>query len=415
MFDFALRCPACRERFEPERNIRACPSCSGPLRVEFDFSGREDEARAILAAAPTERRMWDYAAFLPVEDPANAVTLGEGGTPLTPAPNLAREMGLERLWIKNESLNPSGTFKDRCMSVAYSRTRETGGRGMMLGSAGNAAAAASAYAARAGMPCFVLVPESTPRERVFHSLLYGAKVILVKGTVNDCIDLTKEVMEEWNLHSATTASVYNPYQAEGPKTIAYEVARQLEWDGPDWLATPIGGGGILAAIWRGFSDLSGLGLVKALPRMCGVQALGCSAVYNAFRDGASPDCIERVSDPRTIAVAIADPFPLDGGAALGAIYDSGGAAEGLTEGEILSAQALIARSEGIVADPASSCVIGGLRRLVGAGRVRSSDRVVAVVTGTGLKDLRLAGEALSSPPVIGVSVGELVAAMRRMD
>lgn len=413
MFPFTHRCLGCNARFPREQVLFSCPTCGGTLHTEFSFAGREDEARTILRAAPDQRGMWRYAAFLPTSPATPPVSLGEGDTPLVRAPNLGRALGLKNLWIKNESLNPSGTFKDRCMAVAYTKTREAGGDGMILGSAGNAAAAASAYAARAGMPCYVLVPEATPRERVFHNLLYGARVILVRGTVNDCIDMASEVMTGLRLCNATTAAPHNPYQAEGPKTIAYETARQLEWRAPDWVLTPIGGGGILTSIWRGFNDLFALGLLQGVPRMAGVQALGCSAVFNAYRDGKKPGELVRVPHPKTIAVAIADPLPLDGDTALAAIYDSGGAAAGLEDAEILAAQALLARCEGIVADPASSCTIGGIRHLLRQGRIKAEETVVAVVTGTGLKDLRLAGESLPPPPVIDKNIDALLKAIKR--
>lgn len=411
MFDFSHHCLGCKARFPSDRVLYSCPACGGTLHVDFNFSGREEEARQLLRAAPDARGMWRYAAFLPVSPATPPVTLGEGDTPLVRAPNLGRALGLKNLWLKNESLNPSGTFKDRCMAVAYTKTREAGGKGMILGSAGNAAAAASAYAARGGMPCYVLVPESTPRERVVHNLLYGARVILVKGTVNDCIDMASEVMNGLKLHNATTAAAHNPYQAEGPKTIAYETARQLDWLAPDWVLTPIGGGGILTSMWRGFSDALTLGLIQKIPKMAGVQALGCSAVFNAFRDGKKPGEIVRVPAPKTIAVAIADPLPLDGKTALTAIYASGGASAGLEDGEILAAQALLARSEGVIADPASSCTIGGIGHLVRQGRIKPEETVVAVITGTGLKDLRLAGESIAPPPVIEKDVAALLAAI----
>lgn len=411
MFTYALRCFTCNDSYPPDGNLYACPKCRAALHVEFDFSGREDEARDLLRNVPGKRGMWDYDEFLPVSPKTRPVTLGEGNTPLVPAPNLGKELGLSDLWIKNESLNPSGTFKDRCMSVAYSKMREVGGKGMILGSAGNAAAAASAYAARAGVPCYVLVPEVTPRERVIHNLLYGARVILVKGTVNDCIDMGTEVMSRLGLYNATTASTHNPYQAEGPKTIAYEIMCQFEWKAPEWVLTPIGGGGILTAMYRGFEDMVQLGLIKCAPRMAGVQALGCSAVFNTYRDGKKPEEMERVPDPKTIAVAIADPYPLDGQTALDAIYKTGGAAAGLSDSEILEAQALLARCEGIIADPASSCTIGGIRHLVRQERIKPTERVVAVITGTGLKDLRLAGETLKNPPVIEKKVERLLEAI----
>ncbi len=394
-------CHACRAVFPEDRY--ACPACGGTLGQRYDFG----DARYCRDVMRRARRYWDYAPFFPVREPARAVSLGEGFTPLIRCDRAAAELGLSRLFVKNEAANPSGTFKDRCMSISVSKAVEDGDRAFVIGSAGNAGAAAAAYAARAGLPCYVLVPAATPAGRLAQIQVCGAKLILVRGTVYDCIRLIREVAPEMGWRNLTTAAVYNPFQADSEKAIAYEMAQALDWRLPDWVATPVGGGGILAGMANGFSDLLELGLIDRVPGMIGVQEDGCAPLVEAFKRDLAPDAIPTVAKPFGIAVAIADAYPLDGPAALSAIRRSGGVAEDVSGAEIILAQQLLARTEGVYAEPASSTTIAGVKKLRAAGVIGPDDSVACVITGSGMKEMGLTAGHLPKPPVVDLDADAL--------
>lgn len=375
-----------------EADAYRCPSCGGVLRAVYERE--RDHLREVIENASS---FWDYGELLPVTEENCRVSMGEGDTPLILAGNLGQMLGIENLFLKNEGMNPTGTFKDRCMSISFSKAAELGAKAAVIGSAGNAGAAAAAYAARAGLPCYVMVPAETPPQRIALIRHYGARVIPVRGSVTDCIELIGQVYETYGWHNVTTAAVYNPFQADAEKTISYEMARQLDWKVPDWIAVPVGGGGILSGIYEGFKDLLRLGLTDRLPRMIGVQESGCSPLVQAFRENKAPDEIERVERPQGVAVAIADAFPLDGETALTAVYESGGWAEDAEDEEILEAQAEIGRQEGVFAETASAAACAAVKKMRAAGRIREGESVACVITGNGVKEL----------PVIGASMDPL--------
>ena len=381
----------------------ACPVCGGPLGQRYDLSDAEF-FRNVLRNA---RRFWDYAPFFAVREPERAITLGEGFTPLVRSDRAGEQLGVGRLHVKNEAANPSGTFKDRCMSISVSRAREDGDAAFVIGSAGNAGAAAAAYAARAGKPCYVLLPASTPKERLAQIQVCGARLILVEGSVTDCIELIRSVAPEQGWRNLTTAAAYNPYQADAEKAIAYEMAQAMAWHVPDWVVTPIGGGGILTGIYNGYADLLALGLTDRMPKMIGVQETGCAPLVDAFKQGLGPDAIPTVAAPTGIAVAIADAYPLDGPTALQAIRTSGGVAEDVSSEEIVAAQRLLASAEGIYAEPASSTTIAGVAKLRAIGTIGAQDEVVCVITGSGMKEMGLTARYLDSSPKIPLDADAL--------
>lgn len=409
MIEYKLVCEGCQSEYHSASGLYKCSKCQGSLRVEYNFSANDGPLTEMMRSKANQG-MWNYRTLLPVQGD-RAITMGEGNTPLVKAVNLAGLVGMDHVYIKNETLNPTGTFKDRCMSVSITKALELKAAGVILGSAGNAASAAAAYSTRANIPCYVLIPQVTPLERVVQTMLYGGKVIQIDGTVNDCIDMIDSVREKMGFHNVTTASVHNPYQAEAPKTIAYEMGKQLDWEVPDWILVPIGGGGILSAIWKGYNDLYRLGLIDKLPRMVGTQADGCAAVVKAFKAGKNSSEIENWGKPETIAAAIADPYPLDGKSALEAIYRSHGYGEWVADEEILSAQKALAGTEGIFAEPASSTTIAGLIKLRKAEIIGPGETAICVATGTGLKDPKLAARNIGTPLQIKKGIPELMAAI----
>lgn len=402
--DKYLICDSCGVHASTNESLYACPKCGSSMHTAFDIENNKEEVKEIISQG---KKFWDYKALTTLKEDTKPISMGEGNTPLVSCSNISNELGIS-YYVKNETLNPSGTFKDRCMSVSISKAQEFGAEGIIIGSAGNAGAAAAAYSAKSGLPCYVLIPSSTILARITQTIMYGAKVILINGTVNNCIDLIKELSSKPKFHNVTTASRYNPYQADGPKMIAYDLARDMNWTVPDWIITPMGGGGILSSIWQGYKDMYSVGLIDKLPKMVGMQASGCAAIVKAFNENKSPQEIEDFGIPNTIAAAIADPFPLDGWTALQAIYDSNGYSLMVDDEDILKGQYLLSSNEGIFPETASSTTVIGTYKLVERGIIKKGESVVSIITGTGLKDISYAAEKIKKPPVIDNSLEKLV-------
>jgi threonine synthase len=383
-----LVCRECARRY-PAEALHACEWCFGPLEVVYDYEAIAGAvSRESIAAGPLS--IWRYAPLLPVEQ-AGAVSLGAGFTPLVRADRLAAELGLGELWIKNDALNPTGSFKDRVVSVALSRARELGFEVAACASTGNLANSVAAHAARAGMRSVVCIPADLEPAKVAASAVYGGAVIAVEGTYDQVNRLCGELAGEhpdWALVNVNLRTYY----AEGSRTLAFEVAEQLGWQAPDHVVVPVGSGSQLTRIARGFQELHTVGLLDEAPqvRVSGAQAAGCSPVATAFAEGS--DTVRPVR-ARTVAKSIAIGDPADGVYALEAVRRSGGGFASVTDGEIVEGIRLLARCEGILAETAGGVTIASLAQLVTAGVVRPDERVVVYVTGNGLKTL----DALSGP------------------
>jgi threonine synthase len=375
---------------------KKCPECNGSLRFKYDYD--KIKGQVIRKDLPG---IWKYINLLPLSKDGNYVTYSEGDTPLLRSSNLAEKLGLRGLFIKDETQNPTGSFKDRAAAVSLTKAVEFKKDLVAIGSGGNAAASAAAYAARANLDCFVFLPATTPMERVAQSLIYGAKVIRVKGSINDAINLISKYQDEFDWYELTTAKPLNPYQGEAVKTIAFEICEQMKGVVPDWVITPVGGGGILSQCWKGFNEYKQLGLIDSLPKMAGVQPAGCAPLIKAFDDKCKPDEIKVwEGKPESIAVTIADVFPIDGEAALSAIYESGGVAEKTTDEEIIEAMRLMAQNEGVFAEPAGAAPLAAVKKLRDKGIIGSDETVVVVATGHGLKDLNAVVSNVKRPPIL---------------
>ena len=397
---YQLVCRRCGA-YHTEDRFR-CPACGGILECRFDLTDHAYFCNIFRNA----RHFWDYRDLFPLNS-GEGVSIGEGDTPVFAAKNLAAALKMDTVYIKNEGQNPTGTFKDRCQSVAYSKAVEMGANAVVIGSAGNAGAAAAAYSAAAGIPCFAFLPAFTPMERIAQTLRCGAHAIKIKGNVSDCIEMLEGICKERGWQNVSTAHACNPFQAEGCKTIAYELARDLNWQVPDWLLVPIGGGGILSGIWRGWCDLKEVGVIDRLPRIVGVQEDGCAAVVDAFDKHAAPDEIQRVKHPSGVAVAIQDAFPLDGCTALQAIYDSEGTAVAVSAEEIAEGQSLIGSTAGVFAEPASASTVAALKKLREQNVIGSGESAVCVITGNGLKDPAFAVAHAKEPAVSEMDEAQL--------
>jgi len=339
--------------------------------------------------------MWNYFDLLPVSSPVSVITLEEGATPLVEAIRLGNRFNFGELLIKNEMANPTGSFKDRQVSVGISHAREIGANTVAVVSSGNVACATSAYAARAGMRAVLLMHGHAAAGKIAQASVYGGTVVRVDTpSARVVFDLCIEACRRFGWYHLSTAGMYEPFNVEGAKTIAYELYAQIAPDVPDWIVAPVGGGGLLGGIWRGFLDLQRLGLIERLPRLAGVQAAGCAPLKTAI-DAGIP-YLETLKhpwpNPKTIAGGIADDILFDGHTALPAIRTTRGAAIAVEDSEIAAAQRMLAETEGLLCEPTAAVVIAALRHLPDAG---AHARVCCVVTGAGLKDLA----ALTPPEV----------------
>lgn len=397
-----LKCAKCGEEHNAEEKVLLCSKAdNGRLDVYYDY---EKIAKAITRDNIEARRgFWKYFELLPIDDKKNIISLGEGNTPLLKSPKLGEKLGLSSLYIKDETRNPTASFKDRPMAVGISKAVEFGAKVVVCASSGNAAAAASAYSAKAGLKCFTFVPEHASVGKIAQLILYGASVFRFKRVKEDedpTVKMLRLVYEKYGWYPCPSFGPFNPYQAEGPKTMAYEIVEQLGWKSPDWVFIPVGGGGLLAANWKGFKEFHDLGFVPNLPKIAAVQADGCAPVIRAFKQNKRPFDIDTWIDPNTIATGLADPLPWDGDAALSSIRESGGTAGSVSDPEILTAQKLLAQCEGIFAEPSGVTSLAGLIRAVESGVVDRSETVVVEITGSGLKDPSVVLKEFKDPPLI---------------
>ncbi|HZU72513.1 MAG TPA: threonine synthase [Acidimicrobiales bacterium] len=374
-----LRCRECGHAY-PAEALHVCDFCFGPLEVTYDYE-------AIAATVSPERiaagpqTIWRYCDLLPVSSTA-PVDLGAGFTPLVRADRLAAELGLGELWIKNDTVNPTGSFKDRVVSVALTKARELGFKVAACASTGNLANSVAAHAARAGMEAVVFIPYDLEQAKVVTTAVYGCRLIAVRGTYDDVNRLCAELTSEKPSWAFVNVNV-RTYYSEGSKTLAFEVAEQLGWRAPDHVVVPIASGSQLTKIHKGFGELVKVGLLpEAGVRVSGAQAQGCSPVATAFAEGT--DAI-RPQKPSTIAKSLAIGNPADGWYALDVVRSTGGAVGSVTDEEIIEGIRLLARTEGIFAETAGGVTIATLAKLAASGVVRSDEVVVAYVTGNGLK------------------------------
>ncbi|MGH3472221.1 MAG: threonine synthase [Nocardioidaceae bacterium] len=376
------RCLVCREcrHEQPLGPFYACTECFGPLEVGYELP---PITRADIEAGPTN--IWRYKDLLPVRpDIADFPSTEPGGTRLVRADNLARQLGIKSLWVKDDSGNPTHSFKDRVVAVALAAARELGLYVLACPSTGNLANAVAAAAARVGIKSVVLIPDNLERSKVLTTAVYGGTLVAVEGTYDDVNRLASEIAGEEEGWAFVNVNV-RPYYSEGSKTLAFEVAEQLGWRVPGQVVIPVASGSQLTKVDKGFSELASVGLVEAAPyRIFGAQATGCSPVANAFRDG--HDVVHPVR-PDTIAKSLAIGNPADGPYVLDVCRRTGGAVESVTDEEIGDGIQLLARTEGIFAETAGGVTVATLKKLVTTGQLDPDVETVVFNTGDGLKTL----------------------------
>ncbi|MDP1795103.1 MAG: threonine synthase [Acidimicrobiales bacterium] len=377
----ALRCRECGKTY-PVAALHVCEHCFGPLEVTYDYEAiKANVTREQIERGP--QTIWRYEPLLPATQPG-AIDLGAGCTPLVRADRLAAELGLGELWLKNDTVNPTGSFKDRVVSVALAKARELGFKVAACPSTGNLANSVAAHAARAGMKSVVFVPADLEPAKIAMTAVFGGTLVAVDGTYDDVNRLCAELVDDHDDWAFVNVNV-RTYYAEGSKTLAYETAEQLGWQAPDHVVAPIASGSQLTKIAKGFKELQQVGFIDAHDvRISGAQAQGCSPVATAFAD--NTDAIRPVR-PDTIAKSLAIGNPADGWYALDEVRKSGGAVAAVTDDEIRDGIELLARTEGIFAETAGGVTVACLGKLAAQGVVRRDERVVAMITGHGLKTL----------------------------
>lgn len=396
-----FECSKCNQTWQPEQVTYTCPACDGNLITHLGFE--RDPSLVSLADILESREpsIWRYAPLLPVADPGfNATPLHQVGlTPVYQSDRLNKKLGMKTLWLKDESSNPSASFKDRASAIVAARALEIEAPATITASTGNAGAAMACMAASVGSRAIILAPRTAPPAKIAQLLAYGADIILVDGSYDQACALSQAASEEFGWYNRNTG--YNPYTVEGKKTAGYEIWEQVIRQQPAaaerlTVVIPVGDGNILSGVAKGFQDLLALGWIEQLPRLVGVQAEGSAAIYNAFATGASE--ISPVS-ARTVADSISVDLPADGLRALKSVRESGGFLLTVSDSEILAAIPVLG-SVGLFVEPAAAAAYAGLAKAISQDLLNPEDPTLVICTGSGLKDVQAAMRATGSAPII---------------
>ena len=376
-----LECTRCGKQYDHRQLQTLCHDCARPLYPRYDLTALGRSVRKEDLAG-REASLWRYAEFLPVDDGVERVTLGEGWTPLLPCPRLGAHLGMSNLLIKDEGQMPTGSFKARGQSLAVTKAKELGATALAIPSAGNAGGAMAQYGARAGLPCYVFMPADVPELNRIECVAAGAHTYLVQGLINDCGKIVREGTPVKNWFDISTLK--EPYRVEGKKTMGLEVAEQLDWQLPDVIFYPTGGGTGLVGMWKAFQELEAIGWIGSKrPRMVCVQSEGCAPIAKAFHDGA--ETAEPWQNAQTMASGIRVPVAVGDILMLEALRESGGTAVTVSDAEIDAATRLTTQQEGIFVCPEGGATVAALQKLLQQGWVRPDEQVVLFNTGTGLK------------------------------
>ncbi len=430
---YHFKCTLCGAEYDPRTTRYVCPKHGddGILDTIFDYRKIVASTNPHRISQSPDLSIWRYADLLPLENPReSAPPLQVGWTPLYRVHKAGAALGLGNLYIKDDGRNPTASFKDRASAVVVAKARELGVDIITTASTGNAGAALAGLAAAAQMPAVIFVPETAPPAKIAQLLIYGSRVMLVKGTYDQAFDLCLAASKEFGWYCRNTA--YNPYTVEGKKTAAFEICEQLtspltpqpplpspeifqeggegereargsgvRWRAPDRIFVSVGDGNIISGLWKGLRDLAALGWIDKMPRLMGIQADGSAACYNAWKAG-----VETITpvNAQTLADSISADIPRDGVRAVRAVRETGGAYLTVSDDEILAAIRDLSRSEAVFAEPAGAAAYAGLQKAVRAGMVKSDETIVCLITGSGLKDIasamRVAGEGTRIEPTL---------------
>jgi len=397
------RCVRCGKTYEATPNLTTC-SCGGILDVVYDYDYiRQNLTKEKLKTRP--HTMWRYRELLPVEESTPDTPLRVGWSPLYEADRLGALLGVKKLWIKDDGQNPTASLKDRASAMAVAKAKEAGAKIIACSSTGNAASSLAGNAAAAGLRTFIFVPERAPKGKVAQLMTFGANVISVQGNYEETFELSKKAIDKWGWYNRNAA--INPYLSEGKKTVSLEIAEQLGWQMPDYLAISVGDGCTIAGVWKGLKDLYAIGFINKLPRLISAQAEGCHPINRAIAENKPWEPMEE----NTLADSIAVGVPRNADKALMAIRESNGVVVNVTDEEIMAAQKLLGTTCGVFGEPAGVTGTAGLKKLCGQGVIGKEDTVVSVVTGNGLKDvanaIRFCGEPMKLPNDLDALVAEI--------
>jgi threonine synthase len=390
------RCLRCGSVVRATPNLTTCPHCGGLLDIEYDYDAIAWEVNRDTMAARREQSMWRYLEYLPVEGLGRRPRLRVGWSPFYEAEHLARKLGLGRLCIKDDGVNPTASLKDRASALAVVKAQEAGAEVIACSSTGNAASSLAGNAAAAGFPTYIFVPSRAPKGKVSQLMIFGAHVISVDSTYEDTFRLSEQAIARYGWYNRNAA--INPYLMEGKKTVALEIAEQLHWKMTDFVALSVGDGCTIAGVWKGLKDLYATGMIDRLPRLISVQAEGCCPLNRAILENKPWEPMEE----NTLADSIAVGVPRNAEKALRAIRESHGVAVNVSDQEILEAARLLGRSCGVFGEPAGVAGTAGVKKAVETGLIPAGASVVSIVTGNGLKDtpnaIRAAGEPVAIEP-----------------
>ena len=378
-----MECGECGRVYPAEEMLYRCKICDYPLEVRYNYSSIAAKIKEQLMKRQ-ERTIWRYRELLPIADVTKVVSMNEGGTPLHKSVRLARRLGIKNLYLKDETRNPTGSFKDRGSSVGVSKALEIGAAVGCV-STGNMAASLAAYAAKAGIKCVILLHAETPAEKIVPLLIYGAQVISLPKPYPEIYQAGLEISQEYGFYWVHSDA---PMRVEGQKTCTYEISEQLGWQVPDKVIIPTSSGGNISAHWKGWKELHQMKVINKLPSMVVVQAEGCCPIVKAFKE--RKEEVEPLTEVKTIAHSISNPAPPSGRRVLRLLKECGGLAEAVSDKELLQAQKMLAETEGIFAEVAGAASIAGLKKLLERGLIKGEETVVCLVTGTGLKDIKTA-------------------------
>jgi len=399
-----LQCRECKKEYDPTFKY-ICDECFGPLDVHYDFPSITKDV-----FASREQTYWRYFEMLPIIDKSNIVSINAGMTPLVRAEKLGKKIGLNNLYIKNDSVNPTFSFKDRPAGVAISKAKEFGLSSVGCASTGNLASATAAHAAKADFPCYIFAPSDIEHAKIAQALSYGANYIAVDGTYDDANRIAAQIGDSKGVGIVNINM--RSYYVEGSKTLAYEVAEQLDWKVPDQLIVPTGSGAMLNAICKGFEELETVSLIDKVSKMhmnC-AQPHGCAPIVNAFKNNS--DDVIPVENPDTVAKSLAIGDPGDGRYVLKRLKQYNGIAQESNNKETLDAILLLARTEGIFTEPAGGVSVAVLKKMVEDGKIDKDETTVCYVTGNGLKATESIMEVLSRPQVMQADVAKISAVVK---
>ena len=388
------RCVKCGREYKAVPNLTNC-ECGGILDIIYDYDYIKTTLTKEKLAARDDRSMWRYRELLPIEETTQNTPLRVGWSPLYEADRLAKELGLKKLYVKDDGQNPTASLKDRASVMAVAKAQEAGAKVIACSSTGNAASSLAGNAAAAGLKTYIFVPSRAPKGKVAQLMTFGATVVSVQGSYEDTFELSKAAIDKWGWYNRNAA--INPYLSEGKKTVGLEIMEQLNWQVPDYIAISVGDGCTIAGLWKGLKDLYAIGFIDKLPRLISAQAEGCCPLNRAIAENQP----WHPMDENTLADSIAVGVPRNADKALMAIRESNGVVVNVSDAEIMAAQKLLGRTCGVFGEPAGVTGTAGVKKLLEQGKISPDSTIVSVVTGNGLKDvanaIKACGEPISIP------------------